>query len=357
MAIHFYTLIVKKIIKETKECVSITFDIPIEYKNNFHFLQGQNITLKAIVNNQEVRRSYSICSAPYEQELTIAIKKVEQGVFSTYANDVLKVGDVLEVMPPIGKFNTILNKKNCKKYVAVAAGSGITPILSLIKATLFTEPNSSFTLVYGNQYKNSIIFFEAIEALKNKYVNRFNLIHILSRERTEASIHHGRINKEKLKQLELLIDYINVDEFFICGPEEMIFATRDFLLENSIEKKKIHFELFASSTTKKIFSNKNIETENSPKSNITITLDGRSIDFKLGYDGNSILDTALSIGADLPFACKGGVCCTCRAKLISGKVKMDVNYALEDEEVANGFILTCQSHPITENVVIDFDEK
>jgi ring-1,2-phenylacetyl-CoA epoxidase subunit PaaE len=357
MATHFYTLIVKKINKETKDCVSITFEIPIAYKNIFSFTQGQNITLKTTINNQEVRRSYSICSAPYEQVLTIAIKKVQQGIFSNYANEVLQVGDTIDVMPPIGKFNTILNKENCKNYVAIAAGSGITPILSLIKATLYNEPNSYFTLVYGNQNKNTIIFFEAIEALKNKYVNRFKIIHILSKERTDAAINFGRINSNKLQHLNKVIDYKTSDEFFICGPEEMIFASRDFLLENGIEKKHIHFELFASSTPKKVFTLKNSEEENTSKSNITITLDGRSVEFQLPYEGNNILDAALALGADLPFACKGGVCCTCRAKLLSGEVKMDVNYALEEDEVANGFILTCQSHPLSQNVVIDFDIK
>jgi ring-1,2-phenylacetyl-CoA epoxidase subunit PaaE len=357
MASHFYALPIKKIIRETKDCVAITFAIPNNVKNNFQFIQGQNITLKAIINNQEVRRSYSICSAPHENELTIAIKKVPEGIFSTYANDLLKVGDVIEVMPPSGNFNTVLLKDNCKKYIAIAAGSGITPILSLIKSTLFVEPNSTFTLVYGNQYKNTIIFFEAIEALKNKYVNRFKLIHILSKEKTEATINFGRVDNTKLKQLEQLIDFKNNDEFFICGPEEMIFTSRDFLIEKGIEKKHIHFELFATSTPKKIFVPTNKQTDNAPKSNIQITLDGRSLAFKLGFNNENILDAALALGADLPYACKGGVCCTCKAKLILGEVKMDVNYALEEDEVANGFILTCQSHPISENVVIDFDQK
>jgi ring-1,2-phenylacetyl-CoA epoxidase subunit PaaE len=357
MALHFHTLTVKKIVQETKDCVAVSFHIPQNLAADFRFVQGQNITLKTSIHNAEVRRSYSICTAPFENELTVAIKKVPNGIFSTYANTQLKVGDKLEVMPPTGKFNTVLNATHTKQYLAIAAGSGITPILSIIKTTLATEPQSSFTLVYSNRSRASIIFFEAIEALKNKYIGRFNLIHLLSRERTDTSIHYGRIDTDKLTQLSKLIDYKNIAEFFICGPEEMIFTTKDFLNNLSIDNKHIHFELFASSTPKKIITPIETIIDTAPKSNITVQLDGRSFDFKLSYQGESILDAALQEGADLPFACKGGVCCTCKAKLVQGQVSMDVNYALEQEEVEQGYILTCQAHPITETVVVDFDVK
>jgi ring-1,2-phenylacetyl-CoA epoxidase subunit PaaE len=221
------------------------------------------------------------------------------------------------------------------------------------------EPNSNFTLVFGNRSRSGIIFFEALEALKNKYLQRFNFINILSREKTDATINFGRINTEKLSALGKLVNYKEMDDAFICGPEEMIFSTRDFLLQQGVNEKNIHFELFTTPGSKKTADDggQMIEKKTSSLSKITIKLDGRSLDFDLGFDSNSILDAALQQGADLPYACKGGVCGTCRAKLVEGKVKMDVNYALEPEEVAQGFILTCQAHPVTDKVVVDFDVR
>lgn len=359
MAIHFKKLIIKEITKETADCVSIGFEIPSDLIEEFEFEQGQNITIKKTINGEEIRRSYSICSSPFENELRVAVKKVEGGLFSIYANTNLQIGDELEVLPPTGKFNTKLNADNNKQYLAFAAGSGITPIISIIKATLQTEPKSIFTLVFGNKGRNSIIFFEELEGLKNKYLNRFNLINILSREKTDAPISFGRIDIEKLVHLNKLIDYNNIDDFFICGPEEMIFCVKDYLIENAIDKKKIHFELFTTPGQKKsVTINKDSSIKNDgPQSKITVKLDGRSFDFDLGFNSENILDAALKQGADLPFACKGGVCCTCKAKLLEGEVEMEVNWGLEQEEVEQGYILTCQSHPITEKVVVDFDIK
>ncbi len=224
MALHFYSLTVKDIRTETPDCVSISFDIPQHLKNDFTFKQGQSITLKKDFNEKELRRSYSICSSQLDNELRIAIKKVINGTFSTYANTQLKKGDILDVMPPSGKFYTDLSSTNKKKYLAFAAGSGITPVISIIKTTLALEPLSTFTLVFGNRTHSSIIFKEELEALKDKYIERFRLYHILSRERMEADINYGRINGEKCIQLKKLIDFKTVDEFFICGPEEMIFC-------------------------------------------------------------------------------------------------------------------------------------
>jgi ring-1,2-phenylacetyl-CoA epoxidase subunit PaaE len=358
MAVHFHPLTVKKVHKETPDCVIITFDIPESLKDLFQYAHGQNVTLKKNINGKEIRRSYSICSAPFENRLSIAVKKVATGMFSTYANDHLQKGDIIDVLPPTGRFNTELKTGNKKNYLAFAAGSGITPVISIIKTTLETERESSYTLVYGNRGRGSIIFFEELEGLKNKYVERFNFINILSREKTESPVNSGRINAEKLAELEKLVDYKSVDEAFICGPEEMVFVVKEFLEKVEIDPKKIHFELFTTLNSGKAKTRQSAPAENAGiKSKITIQSDGRSFDFDLAFYGESILDAALKQGADLPYACKGGVCCSCRARLTDGEVRMDVNYALEAEELAKGFILTCQSHPLTEKVVIDFDSR
>ncbi len=359
MSIHFHPLPIKKIQRETADCVSVEFDIPELLKDSFQFKQGQSLTMRATINGEEVRRTYSICSSPLDNIVRVAIKKVDGGLFSSFANEQLKANDLLDVMQPVGKFYVELNPANKKNYLAIAAGSGITPVLSIIKTTLQTEPQSSFTLVYGNKSRSSIIFFEELEGLKNKYLQRFNFINILSRERTDAAINFGRINTQKLNELEKLVNYSSFNDAFICGPEEMIFATKDFLEAKGIDKKKIHFELFTTPDQKKSISNKQQATDNSgPKSKITIKLDGRSFDFDLSLNSDTtILDAALKEGADLPFACKGGVCCTCKARLLEGEVSMDVHWGLEDEEVEQGYILTCQSHPKTEKVVVDFDVK
>ncbi len=361
MSTHFHKLTIKDIRNETPECVSIAFHVPDELKEAFKFVHGQNITIRTNINNEEIRRSYSICSSPLENELRVAVKKIADGKFSAYT-DTLKKTDELEVLPPTGKFYTQLNPSNKKKYIAFAAGSGITPIISIIKTTLAAEPQSSFTLIYGNKNRSSIIFKEELEAIKNKFMSRFVLHHILSREKTDAPINNGRINADKCDEInDKLIDIKNADEFFICGPEQMIFSVKDWLEKNEIDKKKIHFELFTVPGQQspihhspftihpKIFEGKTSE--------VTIKLDGISFSFDLLYDAEPILDAALKQGADLPFACKGGVCSTCRAKLIEGKVEMEHNYALEPDELEKGFILTCQSHPRTEKVVIDFDVK
>jgi len=359
MSIHFHPLQVKEVRRETAECVSVAFEIPEELKKSFAFKQGQSLTMRTNINGEEVRRTYSICSSPMENEWRVAIKKVNGGLFSTFANEKLHRGDTLEVMEPVGRFYTELNPSHHKNYLAFAAGSGITPVLSLIKSTLAAEPHSHFTLVYGNRNRSSIIFFEELEGLKNKYISRFNLIHILSRERTDTPLNFGRIHVEKLHDLNKLVDYSVIDEFFLCGPEGMIFCIKDYLENRNIDKKKIHFELFTSPDQKKkpvISDTKAAEPR--PQSRITVKLDGRSFDFGLPLNRNiSLLDAALKQGADLPYACKGGMCCTCKARLLEGEVSMDVHWGLEDEEVAQGFILTCQSHPKTEKVVVDFDIK
>ena len=358
MALHFHTLQVKDILHETQDCVSIAFEIPENLKKEFEFVQGQSLTLRKIIEGEEIRRSYSICSSPLDKELRVAVKKVQGGLFSTYANTGLRAGDTLEVMPPSGNFYTELSPSNKKNYVAFAAGSGITPVISIIKTTLQTEPGSTFTLIFGNKNHSSIIFKEALEAVKDKYIERFRLYHILSRERMEAELNYGRINAEKCSQLTRVINLDTVDEFFICGPEAMIFCVQDFLLGKKVDKRKIHFELFTTPLRKASGYKPPAASEVSKEtSKITVKLDGRSFDFNLDYDSNNILDAALAEGADLPYACKGGVCTTCKAKLVAGEVEMEVNYGLEPDEVEAGFILTCQSHPRSVRVMVDFDVK
>ncbi len=359
MSLHFHILRINNIVTETADCVSVIFDVPAELKESFQFKQGQSLTMRTTIDGKEVRRTYSICASPAENELKVAIKKVAGGLFSFFANEKLKAGDTLEVMEPVGKFYTELNASNKKNYLAFAAGSGITPIISIIKTTLETESQSRFTLVYGNKNRMSIIFFEELEGLKNKYIDRFNLVNILSRERTDSTLNSGKINSAKLDELNKLIDYSLVDQTFICGPEEMLFCIKNYLEASGCDKKKIHFELFTTAGQKnkqKIVDT--IDAETGAKSSISLKADGRFYDFTIPFNSElSILDAAMQEGADLPYACKGGMCCTCKAKLIEGEVIMDVHWGLEEEEVENGYILTCQSHPKTEKVVVDFDAK
>lgn len=361
MAVHFHPLKIKDIKRETSDCVSVSFEVPESLAAEFSFKEGQNLTLRTTIDGKEVRRSYSLCEAPHEAGLRVAIKKVDGGLFSRFANDTLAKGDIVDVMPPVGKFNAHLTESGIGNYLAIVAGSGITPVISIIKHTLKLQAGSRFTLIYGNRSRSSIIFFEELEGLKNKYMDRFNLINVLSREKTDSGINYGRIDKDKLSALQQQLSFPAFDSVYICGPERMIFESREFLEQNGVDRNKIHFELFTT-PGQPTGSLKQSDTEIQPveaglKSKVSVRLDGRSFEFDLPFAGEAILDAALKQGADLPYACKGGVCCTCRAKLLEGQVSMDVNYALEPEEVAQGFILTCQSHPRTERVVVDFDVK
>lgn len=354
----FHRLNVKEVRKETADTVSVAFDVPADLQSEYDFKQGQYLTLRKEINGEDVRRSYSICASPLDDELRVAIKKVEDGRFSTFANEILQAGDSLEVMTPMGRFYTELKPENDKRYVAFAAGSGITPIMSIMKTVLKTEANSEFMLFYGNRKTDSIIFKEEIEALKNIHLERLSVYHVLSREALGSPLFEGRIDKERTaKFCNLFLDVNMVDEFFLCGPEEMIFGVKDQLSELGVDEKKVHFELFTSPAGKlgtKKAKKKAPVTEG--LNDVTIILDGHSYDFQLGEDGKNILDAALEEGADLPFACKGGVCSTCRAKVKEGTVNMEINYALEPWEVEKGFVLTCQSHPTSKKVVVDFDE-
>ncbi len=356
MSVHFHQLTIKEVRKETEECVSVAFTIPSEDKSKFQFLAGQYLSFRQEINGEEIRRSYSICSAPHENELRVAIKKVENGKFSTWANETLKDGMTLEVMEPMGKFTLALSPNEKRNHVLIAAGSGITPILSLCKTILHEEPNSSVNLVYGNKGFSSIVFREEIEALKNEYLDRLFVLHILSRESVGNPLQKGRIDKEKLTKIHTaFFKETSIDSVFVCGPEEMIHATKEVFSANGTAENKIHFELFGTSTAgaaKKAV----ILEENKHDSSVSIIIDGDAIDFKLNTDGISILDAGFLAGGDLPFACKGGVCCTCKAKIIEGTAVMDINYALEKEEVEAGYILTCQAHPTSEKLIVSFDD-
>ncbi|MFZ1705631.1 MAG: 1,2-phenylacetyl-CoA epoxidase subunit PaaE [Saprospiraceae bacterium] len=349
----FYPLKVKDIRKETTDCVSVSFEVPETLANIFTFIQGQYLTFKINLEGEDIRRSYSICTAPEDQDLRVAIKQVEEGKFSTFANQQLKVNDIVEVMPPMGNFYTTINAANEKNYVFFAAGSGITPIISIIKTVLKNEPKSSCTLLYGNQKVSTIIFKEDIESLKNMYLGRLQLFHILSREHNESELFNGRLEKEKIALiLEKIPPLLEAHEFFACGPEEMIMAMKDILSEKGISEDHIHFELFNAPKQKV----KKEVIQQAVESHATIKLDGLTLYIPV-EKGQNILEAAQLFGTDVPYACKGGVCCTCRAKLIEGEVNMMVNYALTKTELENGFILTCQAIPKSKNVIIDFDIK
>ncbi len=357
---QFHTLTVSDIQRETTDCVSVAFEVPNAAHDQFAFQAGQYLTLRTTLDGEEVRRSYSICSAPQEDELRVAIKKVESGRFSTFANEVLQVGDTLESMSPMGNFVLPQKARNTHQYVAFAAGSGITPVISIIKSTLAAENDSHFTLFYGNRGVDSIIFRDELDALKNLYLGRLSIHHVFSQERLDAPLFNGRIDAEKCPQLLAnLLQAENIAEWFICGPEPMIFAVKETLEQVGVPAEKVHFELFTSPVGSLAKSEEKKEQTFDPslESQVTIQLDGTAFDFNLAYSGDNVLDAALKQGADLPFACKGGVCSTCRAKLVEGEVDMDANFALEPDELAANFILTCQSHPRTPKIVVDFDQQ
>jgi len=357
----FHSLKIANIRRETDEAVSIAFEVPPDLREQYKFNAGQYLTLKAVIDGEDTRRSYSICSGLFDDELRVAVKKIKGGLFSCFANEKLEAGDRLEVMTPMGNFFTPLDKAHKKHYVGFAAGSGITPLMSMIRTILVYEPESSFTLIYGNRTRKSIIFREDLVDLKNSFISRFNMINILSREDQEVELFSGRITGDKAAQvMDRLIPASGADEVYLCGPEEMINDVSDILQKRGIHKENIHFELFTSPTStqgEKQATEENTADLSGKNSRITVIVDGDEHSFDLDMGGENILDAALEQGADLPYACKGGVCCTCRAKLIEGRVNMEINYALEEDEVEAGFILTCQSHPLTEKVVVDFDER
>ncbi|MFN3952607.1 MAG: 1,2-phenylacetyl-CoA epoxidase subunit PaaE [Thermaurantimonas sp.] len=353
----FHTLTIGEVRRETDECVSVSFVVPPSLKKEYCFAPGQYLTLKATINEEEIRRSYSICSSPLENELRVAIKKIPGGIFSTYANESLESGKSMDVMTPQGNFTVPLNPDGSAKYVMFAAGSGITPIMSLIKTILQYEANSTITLFYGNKAVSTIIFKNELDDLKNLYINRLEIHHVLSQEDQGTDWLKGRIDTNKVRlYAQKFFNPSEIAHFFICGPEEMIYQVKDTLSELGVHDKKVHFELFTAATPTAKKNTDNSKSKSEVLSHVTVVLDGEETHFDISSKGISILDAALDAGADVPFACKGAVCCTCRAKVLEGKVAMEMNYALDDDEVEQGYVLTCQSHPISERVTVSYDE-
>jgi len=353
----FYPLSVAAVRNETRDTIVVTFTVPDQLQDSFRYQPGQHLTLRAYINDEDVRRSYSICSAVQDKLLRVAIKRCTGGVFSSWANDTLKPGAVIEVMPPMGHFNVPLAPANARHYVAFAAGSGITPILSIIKTTLLTEPGSCFTLFYGNRASSSVIFKEELTDLKDLYMARLQLAYVMSREQQDIALFNGRITEEKTAQL--LRHWIHIDDIdiaFICGPEDMMHGVSKALQDAGMPKQNIKTELFAASVPKHQHQRRDAGLPARHETDVTVILDGNHTNFTMDKDKESILDAGLRAGIDMRYACKAGVCSTCRCKLVEGKVEMDANYALEDYEVARGFVLSCQSFPVTDKVVIDFDQ-
>ena len=356
----FYPLSVAAVRSETRDTIAVTFHVPFALQDRFRYQQGQHLTLHARINDEDVRRSYSICSAVQDKLLRVAIKRCASGLFSSWANDTLTAGAVIEVMPPMGHFNVPLAAANARHYVAFAAGSGITPILSIIKTTLHTEPGSRFTLFYGNRASSCVIFKEELADLKDLYMARLQLAYVMSREQQDIALFNGRITKEKTAQL--LRHWTRIDDIdiaFICGQENMMHGVSEALQEAGMPKQNIKIELFSASVPKHRHQPRELDAPGflaRSQTDVTVILDGNHTSFTMDKDKESILDAGLRAGIDMRYACKTGVCSTCRCKLVEGKVEMDVNYALENYEVARGFVLSCQSFPVTDKVVIGCDQ-
>ncbi|TAM50738.1 MAG: phenylacetate-CoA oxygenase/reductase subunit PaaK [Paraburkholderia sp.] len=358
---QFHSLRIREVRPETADAVSVSFEVPPELREQYRFTQGQFVTLKAHVDGEETRRSYSICVGvtDYDRdgELRIGIKRVRGGRFSNFAFDTLQAGHTIEVMTPDGRFFTHLNAEQGKQYVAFAGGSGITPVLAIVKTTLEIEPRSTFTLIYGNRSVDAIMFAEELEDLKNRYMNRFVLYHVLSDDMQDVELFNGVLDQAKCAAfLDTLVPASAIDEAFICGPAPMMDAAEAALKAAGVEQSKIHVERFGTPLPQAGAPVVEI-TDDTPAAELEIVIDGNRRKMRLPYEGASLLDVGLHAGLALPYACKGGVCCTCRAKVLEGEVKMDKNYTLEAQELRDGFVLTCQCHPVSERVVVSYDER
>jgi len=353
----FHILKVADIYKETEDTSVITFEVPSELKKEFQFRQGQHLTLKADINGEDVRRSYSLCSSPLDGQWKVAVKLIPGGKFSTYINNELKRGDQLEVMSPSGTFGVDVNATKAKNYLFFAAGSGITPVLSMVKAHLEAEPNATCKLFYVNKTAKSIIFKEELEQLRNKYFGRFEIYYFLTKERRDIELFNGRFDDEKMRILtQTFIDIPDTSEVFLCGPEKMVNYVSTYLINAGLPKELVHFELFVTGLSDEdIKRAERLAQQNVEGIEVTIVDGGKEFAFTMTKEYDNILDAALGAGADLPFACKGGVCSTCKCEVIEGSVEMKINYALDEKEVSQNLVLSCQAVPTSEKVVVDFD--
>jgi ring-1,2-phenylacetyl-CoA epoxidase subunit PaaE len=337
----------------TDDSMALTFEVPAELREEFEFVQGQHVSVRCLAAGDDLRRSYSICTAAGSGVLKVGVKVLPGGAFSTYAQQRMRVGETIDVLTPTGGFNVPLDPARRRHHVAIAAGSGITPILSIMATTLEREPLSAFTLVYGNRTSATIMFLEELEDLKNRFPTRLQLISVLSREPTATALFNGRIDSAKLEALlEGLIPPETVDEWFVCGPLGLVTTVKEVLPGRGVDAHHVHSELFHSEPV--VRRDDAVATE-AGSAEVTVVLDGRTTTLSMPLFGAPVLDAVLAVRSDAPFACRGGVCGTCRARLVEGTVRMDQHYALEDEEIESGVVLTCQSHPTSERVVLDYD--
>ncbi len=352
----FHRLTVSTVDRLTDDAVAVTFAVPPDLRDDYDFIAGQHLTLRTELDGVEIRRNYSICAPAGSGQLRIAVKALPGGAFSPYVNKTLRPGDSVDVLTPTGHFATPLDPTHCKHYAAVVAGSGITPVLSLIATTLAVEPGSRFTLLYGNRSVRSVMFLDELADLKDRHPDRLHLVHVFSREAQDLPLFEGRLEADKLEQLlDLLLPAKTVDEWFVCGPFDMVESTRAVLGARGADPRRVHFELFHVEDAPPPVRRAATESGDRPTSQVTAVLAGRTTTVPVERDGERILDAILRVRSDAPYACKGGVCGTCRAYLVDGLVEMDRCYALEDDEVAAGFVLTCQSHPATPTVSLDYD--
>jgi ring-1,2-phenylacetyl-CoA epoxidase subunit PaaE len=352
---RFHRLAVSDLRRESSDAVSLTFAIPQALADDYRFAPGQYLTLRTTMDGAEVRRSYSICSGPDDGELRIAVKKVDGGAFSSWAADELKQGDELDVMTPTGRFGVAPAPGDARIFVGFAAGSGITPILSIVKGVLAREPLGRFFLFYGNRSTGGMLFREALEELKDRFMQRLSLFHVISGEEQDIPILHGRLDGEKVRVLlRSLVPAASVDHVFICGPTGMSEDIEATCRDVGIAAERIHVERFVSEFGGKPRAKAVVPVTAPPRAIASLIIDGKRREVPVA-EGEAILDAALRAGMDLPFACKGGMCSTCRAKLVEGDARMEVNYSLEPWELSAGFILTCQARPTTEKVVVDYD--